>query len=61
MSDPRRPLRVNAVELLRQPGSVKTVELTIPAEPLEATHERLAGDVDGDTTAVLPRGTPICR
>jgi uncharacterized protein len=39
------PLRVNAVELLRQPGAVRLVELDVAAEPLEARHERLVGDL----------------
>jgi uncharacterized protein len=45
VADPLRPLRINAVELLRQPGAVRDVELTIEPEPLEATHERLVGDL----------------
>jgi uncharacterized protein len=50
MPDSLRPLRVNAVELLRQPGAVKTIDETIEAAPLDATHERLAGDIDVDLT-----------
>jgi uncharacterized protein len=46
--DPLRPLRVNAVELLRQPGAVRIVDVDVPAEPLDARHERLAGDVHVD-------------
>ncbi|MGI9646249.1 MAG: YceD family protein [Ilumatobacteraceae bacterium] len=45
MSDPLRPLRVNAVELLRQPGAERAIDVTIEAEPLEVEHERLAGDL----------------
>jgi uncharacterized protein len=48
MADPLRPLRVNAVELLRQPGSVKTIELPVAADALDAAHERLVGDIDVD-------------
>jgi uncharacterized protein len=44
--DPLRPLRINAVELLRQPGAVRDVTIEIPAEPLGAEHDRLVGDVD---------------
>jgi uncharacterized protein len=40
-----RPLRVNAIELLRQPGTERSVDATIPAEPLGVTHERLDGDI----------------
>lgn len=45
MADPLRPLRINAVELLRQPGAVRDVVVDIEAEPLGAVHERLVGDV----------------
>jgi uncharacterized protein len=40
-----RPLRVNAIELLRQPGTERPVDATIPAEPLGVVHERLDGDI----------------
>lgn len=43
--DPLRPLRINAVELLRQPGAVRDVVVDMPADPLDATHERLVGDL----------------
>lgn len=45
MVDPLRPLRVNAVELLRQPGAVRDVTLAVAAAPLDAEHERLVGDI----------------
>ena len=45
MADPLRPLRVNAVELLRQPGAVREIEIDADPEPLEATHDRLVGDL----------------
>lgn len=45
MSDLLRPLRINAVELLRQPGAVRDVDVTIEAAPLDAQHERLDGDI----------------
>ncbi len=45
MVDPLRPLRINAVELLRQPGAVRDVTIDITAEPLGAEHERLVGDI----------------
>jgi uncharacterized protein len=41
-------LRINAVELLRQPGAVRSVDAVIPAEPLDAAHERLDGDIRVD-------------
>jgi len=43
--DPLRLLRVNAVELLRQPGAVRDVTVDIAAEPLGAEHERLVDDI----------------
>ena len=46
MVDELRPLRINAIELLRQPGSECPVDATIPAEPLGVEHERLDGDID---------------
>jgi uncharacterized protein len=45
MPDLLRPLRVNAVELLRQPGAVRDVTIDIAAEPLGVEHERLVGDI----------------
>ncbi len=45
MADPLRPLRINAVELLRQPGAVRDVRVDVAAEPLDAEHERLVGDI----------------
>jgi len=45
VADPLRPLRINAVELLRQPGAVRDVTVDIAAAPLDAEHERLVGDI----------------
>jgi uncharacterized protein len=45
VADPLRPLRINAVELLRQPGAVREVSLDVAAEPLDVEHDRLAGDI----------------
>ena len=45
MADLLRPLRINAVELLRQPGAVRDVTVDIAAAPLDAEHERLVGDI----------------
>ena len=45
MADPLRPLRINAVELLRQPGAVRDVTVDVDAAPLDAEHEHLVGDV----------------
>jgi uncharacterized protein len=46
MTDLLRPLRVNAVELLRQPGATRRIEVHIPAHALGVEHRTLAGDVD---------------
>ena len=46
--DGLRELRVNAVELLRQPGATRPVEATVAAEALDVAHETLAGDVSVD-------------
>ena len=46
MSDLLRPLRINAVELLRQPGAVRDVDVRIEAARSMPQHERLDGDVD---------------
>ena len=43
--DELRPLKINAVELLRNPGADLPVEATVPAEPLGVAHERLDGDI----------------
>lgn len=45
MADLLRPLRINAVELLRQPGAVRDVSVDVAAAPLDAEHERLVGDI----------------
>jgi uncharacterized protein len=43
--DGLRSLRVNAVELLRQPGAVRDIDVVIEPVPLDVTHDRLVGDV----------------
>lgn len=45
MADQLRPLRINAVELLRQPGATRDVDVVIDAEPLDAAHEHLDGQI----------------
>ena len=45
MTDPLRPLRANAVEMVRQPGAERLIDVTIDAGALDVAHERLAGDV----------------
>jgi len=48
VADALRPLRVNAVELLRQPGAMREVVVEVAAEPIDAQHERLVGDIGVD-------------
>jgi uncharacterized protein len=45
------PFRINARELLRQPGLQKHVELTLPAADLGVDDARITGDVAIDLTA----------
>jgi uncharacterized protein len=45
VADPLGPLRINAVELLRQPGAIRDVVVDVAAAPLDAGHERLVGDI----------------
>ena len=45
MADPLGPLRINAVELLRQPGATRDVTLDVEAASLDVAHEQLAGDI----------------
>lgn len=44
----KRALRVNAIELLRQPGATRTVEVEATAEELDVVHDALAGDITVD-------------
>ena len=46
MTDLRRPLRVDARELLREPGAVRVVEATVPAAALDVVHPSLDGDIE---------------
>ncbi|MFT5977742.1 MAG: hypothetical protein ACI83Y_001139 [Candidatus Azotimanducaceae bacterium] len=46
MVDLLRPLRINAVELLRRPGATLPVIEEISAEALGVVHERLNGEID---------------
>jgi uncharacterized protein len=46
--DRLRPLRVNAVELLRQPGATRDVVASIDPGAIDADHERLVGAIDVD-------------
>lgn len=46
MADPLRPLRINAYELLRQPGSEREVAVELPAPALGVEHERLGSGAE---------------
>jgi len=56
-------LRVNAVEMLRQPGAVRAIGLTIDPAAVDVAHERLAGDIaidlelESTTDAITVGGT----
>lgn len=39
------PLRFNAVELLRQPGAVREVDVVVASSAIDVEHDRLTGDV----------------
>jgi uncharacterized protein len=43
-----RELRVNAVELLRQPGATKSIDVAISGEGLDVVHDSLAGNLTID-------------
>jgi uncharacterized protein len=59
----KRDLRVNAVELLRQPGAVRPVEVMVSGDVLDVDHDALAGAIDVDlelealTDGIVVRGT----
>jgi uncharacterized protein len=46
MADPARQLRVNAVEMLRQPGAVRTVEFIVEPDAIGVVHRALDGDIE---------------
>lgn len=45
VDDGLRALRVNAVELLRQPGALKEIDTTVEPAVLDVEHESLEGDI----------------
>lgn len=49
---PRSALRVNATELLRQPGQRRRVVVAVPLDEVDAADPRLDGDVAVDVTLV---------
>jgi uncharacterized protein len=46
MVDISRQLKLNAVELLRQPGAIRIVEVTVEGEPIGVVHTALGGDIE---------------
>ena len=48
MPDPLRPLRINALELMRQPGATRDIADSIEAAPLGVEHDRLTSDIQVD-------------
>ncbi|MGA9277571.1 YceD family protein [Ilumatobacter sp.] len=44
----KRALRVNAVELLRQPGATKPVQVTVSGDGLDVEHDALSGEITVD-------------
>ncbi len=55
-----RELRVNAVELLRQPGATKPVDVAVAGADLDMAHEALDGDIDVDVLlAVMNDGIVV--
>ena len=59
----KRALRINAVELLRQPGATRPIEVSVSGEVLEVEHDALAGEIDVDlelealNDGIVVRGT----
>jgi uncharacterized protein len=51
-SNPLAMLRLNAVEILRQPGTSREIVATLPIGPLEVDDVRISGDVDVALRAV---------
>ncbi len=46
MADITRQLKLNAVELLRQPGAIRHVDTTVEGEPIGVEHSALGGDIE---------------
>jgi uncharacterized protein len=46
MADITRQLKLNAVELLRQPGAIRNVEVTVDGAPIGVMHSALGGDIE---------------
>ncbi len=51
-ANPLYELRINARELLRQPGSTRTISTSLPASTFGIDDERITGDVGIELTGV---------
>lgn len=56
-----RELRINAVELLRQPGATKPVDVTVTGPDLDVVHDSLAGDIDVDVLLTVMNDGIVVR
>lgn len=56
-----RELRLNAVELLRQPGVTRPVEVSVPGEDLDVAHHALAGNIDIDVLLTVMNDGIVVR
>ncbi len=56
-----RDLRVNAVELLRQPGVTKPIDATVSGADLDVVHDALAGDIDVDVLLTVMNDGIVVR
>ncbi len=56
-----RELRINAVELLRQPGATKPVEVTVSGSDLDVEHASLDGEVDVDVLLTVMNDGIVVR
>lgn len=56
-----RELRVNAVELLRQPGATKPVDVTVSGADLDVVDDSLAGDIEVDVLLTVMNDGIVVR
>jgi uncharacterized protein len=56
-----RALRINAVELLRQPGVTKPVDVTVTGADLDVVHDALAGEIDVDVLLTVMNDGIVVR
>lgn len=56
-----RELRVNAVELLRQPGATQPVDVTVSGADLDVVNDSLAGDIEVDVLLTVMNDGIVVR